>query len=269
MKPDWKVLIVAPHPDDGEALAHQICVQAVKAGNQVHQLLATCDEYGTHNDRFKGKRIQRIRRKEMFDAAKAYGVDDKGNAIVKVHWMNYIDCHVPFNAKSVKRFRNFIKKLKPSIIIGPDPFFEFDGHSDHIKTGWNYYFALKGLKSTERPKLMLFFQTTKPNIFLPLKHMDIVKKARAAHKSQFSPIILKLMNLMNIFFSIITSVKTGGRLTQGYRKLVFSIEKNEINSVIHKLLYYFIGKFGDEASLRTPPYPEEFGFELEPKNDIL
>ncbi|MCP4761583.1 MAG: PIG-L family deacetylase, partial [archaeon] len=141
------VLIICPHPDDGEIFAPQICIQAIKAGYEVHQLLSCCDEYGSSIDEFKGKRIQRIRKHEMICASKAYGVDQDGNAILKLHWANYIDGFVPFDKKSIDRYKKFILKIKPDIILGPDPFIHCDGHRDHIATGKNYYYALKSINT--------------------------------------------------------------------------------------------------------------------------
>ncbi|MHA1819789.1 MAG: PIG-L deacetylase family protein [Promethearchaeota archaeon] len=256
-----RVLIVCPHPDDGEVLAQQLIVHSLKCGYEVIELLATCDEYGTTRDDFKGRRIQRIRRAEMRAAAKAYGVDENKKPLVKLAWMNYIDIHVPFNKHSVSRLKDFILRVKPDIIIGPDPFLEFDGHPDHINTGLNYYFALKKIAKQDRPKLMLFFQTTKPDFFLPVISTDIIQKARSMHRSQFTPLMIKVMKYMSVVFSLINAPKTGAKLVQGYRRVSFRNEDHSLKG-LQKLFYYILGKPGNEPTKLIPPTPKELGLEV-------
>nr|MDO8117186.1 PIG-L family deacetylase [Candidatus Sigynarchaeota archaeon] len=262
------MLIVCPHPDDGEALAHQLIIHGIKAGFIVHQLLATCDEYGTFNDGFKGKRIKRIRHHEMVEAAKAYGVDGNGTPLVKLHWMNYVDLHVPFSKASVTRLQNFIETLNPTIIAGPDPFLHFDGHKDHLATGRNYYVALENIKQKRRPELMLFFQTTKPDYFLPLQGLEIIDMARAAHKSQFSPMLVKLMHLMTFFFASVTLVKTCGHPAQGFRRVFFGPEHHEVRGIVQTVLKHVMGRHGNDEARRIPPSAKDLGLDLEPDGPI-
>jgi LmbE family N-acetylglucosaminyl deacetylase len=264
-----KVLLVCPHPDDGEVLGHQFCVQSVKAGYDVHEVLACCDEYGTLRDEFKGVRIQRIRRHEMITSAKEYGVDKDGNSLIKLHWMDYIDIHVPFSKKSVERLKRFILKIKPDYIIGPDPFVQIDGHTDHLNTGRNYYYALKAIKPEQRPRLMLFFQSTKADFFLPYLHSGIINRARLAHKSQFPPLLVKIMSKLNIMFSIFYARKTGGRYVAAYRKVVFDSKEHEVHGFKQKLLYYLIGAPIGGEEKRVRPTAKQLNLVLEPSGEIL
>ena len=60
-----KILFINPHPDDTEFACASTCQQAVDLGWDVYEILMTTDEYGTDQDDFKGKRIRRIRKREM------------------------------------------------------------------------------------------------------------------------------------------------------------------------------------------------------------
>ncbi|WP_457559239.1 PIG-L deacetylase family protein [Candidatus Harpocratesius sp.] len=234
-----KVLIICPHPDDAEAFASQLCMQAVQAKWEVHQVLATCDEYGTPINKFKGQRIKRIRYLEMLKAQRLYGVDKNGKYIMQLHWMNYIDGFVPQTKSAVFRLKVFIQKIKPDIIIGPDPFIYYDSHVDHIAVGKNYYLALRSLVSLERPRLMLYFQTLMPDFFLPKLHYKRVNLVRSAHLSQWTPRMVKIIEKFNFIVQIGVILKHGYvRKVEGYRLVTFNSSHN-IPSGFAKILFFF------------------------------
>ncbi|QEE16670.1 PIG-L deacetylase family protein [Promethearchaeum syntrophicum] len=267
-----KILFVNPHPDDGEAFCANLCIQAVKYGWRVHQVLATCDEYGTPRAEFKGKRIQRIRRSEMVKAAESYGVNQKGIAHVKLHWMNYIDGYVPYNKEAINRLMKFILKLNPDVIIGPDPFIYMDGHVDHMAVGRNYYFALKGMNPNQRPKRMLFFQTLSPDFFIPINISDKrkVKKVRRAHLSQWNSFEIKLLNFFPTFLQLPSRLKKGIlKKQEGYRIVLFDNE-DHLPKGITKIIFKF---FKDKAigceEGRLLPKPEHLGLIRVPEGEII
>lgn len=263
------VLLVCPHPDDGEAFSSQLCVQSIKIGWEVHQVLATCDEYGTSNKLLKGDRIRHIRRSEMLKAQKAYGLDSSGKPLVSLHWMDYIDGFVPHNIAAIVRLQKFILKLNPDIIIGPDPFVYYDGHVDHIAVGKNYFFALKWMDIAKRPRRMLYFQTLSPDYFLPRLHKDIVSKVRMGHASQWSPRMLKIIDKFNTVTQISFQLKYGHfKLLEGYRQVSFT-QTHLAPKGISRIFYYLFHErpLGCEDG-RFIPGPEELGLNLIPKLDI-
>jgi LmbE family N-acetylglucosaminyl deacetylase len=264
-----KALIICPHPDDGDIMAGEFSAQAVNAGWEVHELLMTTDEYGTTRNDFKGLRIKAIRKSEMIRASKVYGIDKNGNSLMKLHWAGYVDGFAPFTLKSIHRLQNFILKIKPDIIIGPDPFVHHDAHVDHMATGKNYYYALKWMSPSERPKKMLFFQSLMPDFFIPKLNSEIVFKARMAHKSQWSEQTVKLYGTIQNFLYFFRWVKySGARKSDGYRKITFDI-KDHLPRGFAKLIFplfrdrpigYKEGHFN--------PTPEELNLDLEPEGDI-
>lgn len=271
MTKNIKLLIVNPHPDDGEAFCANFCIQAVRFGWDVHQLLATCDEYGTPRIEFKGKRIQKIRKSEMIKAANAYGKDLNGNPLVKLHWMNYIDGYVPHNKKAIRRLQKFISKLNPDVIIGPDPFIYMDGHVDHMAVGKNYYYALKWMNPKQRPKKMFFFQSLMPDFFLPILSEDknAVRKARLAHKSQWNLNETKLLEFFPLFLQLHLKIKNGYiKKMEGYRKVKFG-SKDHIPRGLAKLIFVIFRDrpIGCEEG-RLLPKPEHFGLKTEPESEI-
>ena len=219
MPPPKRILFIAPHADDIEILCNSTCQAAVKSQYQVHECLACADEYGTSRVDFRGRRLARIRKSEMNAVSKLYGTDKKGNAKITLHWMPYIDGFVPFTKESVSRYRRLILDLNPWLIFGPDPFFTIDSHPDHLNTGRNYYFALKSIPEHERPKLMLFFQTYRPDFYLPFGDMDLIYRTRIRHRSQFAPLLMKIFTYLGHFIK--RSASNGGRLVDTFRKVVF------------------------------------------------
>ncbi len=269
-----KVLIVCPHPDDGEAFVSQLGIQSIKAGWDVHQVIATCDEYGTPINEFKGERISRIRRHEMLTAQKRYGLDSNGKPLLTLHWMDYVDGYVPHNKAAVNRLQKFILKINPDVIIGPDPFIYCDGHVDHMAVGKNYFFALKQLKQEERPKLMLFFQTLIPNIFLPKLFSKEIYYIREAHRSQWSRRMLRIVEIFNFVtqisfqFKNLTIRADKLQFVEGYRRVLFNNE-DHIPRGIAKIFFYIFKDtpLGCEEG-RLLPHPKALGIDLIPPNDI-
>lgn len=266
------VLLIAPHPDDIEFFASEICVQSIDLGYETHQLLMTCDEYGTQRDEFKGKRIQAIRRSEMIHAARCYGTDEKGQPLLHLHWANYIDGHVPFNSDSVTRLKNFILKIKPDIILGPDPFYYLDAHRDHKATAKNYHLALKRMDPKQRPKIMLYYQSILPDLYLRKKSNSIKTfYAWKCHKSQ----ITHEMDLFRkrreiLFFFQRISKNALVYPIQSYRKVSFGKNLNK-PSFIGLFLFQKIFRNFDYGSADPRlfiPTPKDLGLDLTPKTPI-
>ena len=221
------ILFIAPHADDIEVLCNSTCQAAVAASYPVHECLACADEYGTDKIKFRGRRIARIRKHEMYEVAKLYGTNSDGTPKIKLHWMPYIDGFVPFNKEAVARYKKLIEEIDPWLIIGPDPFLPIDTHPDHINTGYNFYYALKAIHKNKRPKLALFYQTTSPNIFLPFGNQDLIYKTRIRHRSQLPPLLMKIFTVFGQIFK--RSIANGGRMADSFRIVEFSPKAHRLS----------------------------------------
>lgn len=222
-----RVLFFAPHADDIEAFCPSTCKNAVARGFEVHEILTNSDEYGTLKKEFRGRRIARIRRSEMKNAAKMYGVHQDETSKIILHWLHYIDGFVPFDQDSVAQFRRLIEKIQPSIIFGPDPFFPIDLHTDHINTGRNFYYAIKSIPEKNRPKHLFFYQSYFPNTQFPYSSGKFVLSVRAKHRSQAPPILWKIFTIMDKL-----SKRIGPKPAykgDHFRKVQISNEINQIN----------------------------------------
>jgi len=288
-------LFINPHPDDTEFTSASTCMQMVLRGWKVYEILMTSDEYGTERDDFKGKRIKRIRIHEMEEAAKTYGVDEKGDPKIKLIWFGEIDGHLHFNSNVFKKLKDMIKKINPDIIIAPDSFFSMDLHPDHKHTGWLVYLAVKSIidernekfkifkqinsekikkymKQKKKKKaikelisnnikpILLLYHSFKPNFFIEIKDLKIQIKAWSKHKSQTTPLLNKLLFPARKLFYFLRRTKTGAKIGEGFRLVVFQKDENKIKSFKDKILYYFFAKgmkgYGPE---RYTPTPKELG----------
>jgi len=262
-------LIICPHPDDGDILAGEFSAQSVRAGWNVHELLMTTDEYGTTRNDFKGTRIKAIRKAEMIRAARCYGIGTHGDSFIQLHWANYIDGFAPLTHHSIKRLRTFIRKINPDIIIGPDPFVHHDAHVDHIATGRNYFYALKGMDSCDRPKVMLFFQSLMPDFFLPILNPQTVFKARIAHKSQWSGRIVKIYGNIQRFLYPFRLIKyAGGRKSDGYRRVTFDYADHYPHGFAKLVFRIFKNHPIGYKEGHFNPTPEQLNLNLYPKGEI-
>ena len=254
-----KLLIVNPHPDDAEFTCASTCQQAVDLGWEVYEILMTTDEYGHTRDDFKGNRIKRIRKHEMEEAAKVYGINPDGSPKIKLIWLGEIDGYLPFNRDVFLRLKQKILKIKPNIVISSDSFFSMDLHSDHNHTGWLVYLVIKSIEPKKRPTLLLY-HSYNTNFYIPIKDITIQVKAWSKHRSQTSPLSNKLLLPLRKIFYLLRKRKTGPIIAEGYRKVNFFKNENKIRKLRHKIIYDIIAsKFSGPPRERYFPTPKELG----------
>jgi len=253
-----KLLFVGAHPDDIEFTCACTCQQAIELGWDVYEILMTSDEYGTKRNEFKGERIRRIRIHEMEEAAKAYGMNPDGTQKIKLIWFGEIDGHLPFNRDVFLRLKEKIIEIEPDIVIGPDSFFSLDLHNDHKHAGWLIYLVIKSLKPSERPVLLLY-HSFNTNFYIFFKDISIQVKASAKHRSQISPLKNKILTVLRkLFYYGLNRIKTGQFLAEGFRRVDFTNDENQLKKLRHRIFYYFAAnKLSDLPPERYVPTPKE------------
>ncbi len=263
-----KFLFILPHPDDGEVLTPNMIQHALTKGYAVIEHLSCCDEYGTTNYEWKGKKIQAIRRIEMENSAKVYVQElNKKKEFegipshivpIQVIWGPFIDGHVPYNKESVEYYRNLIVSIRPDAVFIPDPFFPIGTHQDHINTGKSAFMALKSLKKEEKPKIMLMYQSFKPNRSIKWADPTITHKARMAHRSQWPEIEMLLLAKVEKMF--MRSNKYRFKNVEPYRVFSFESHDHHFEKFWQKLLWVLITKIfkpGNPGTSRFLPSPDD------------
>jgi LmbE family N-acetylglucosaminyl deacetylase len=244
-----RILFLCAHPDDSEFFAGNTEVLAVKNGHEVVITCMTSDEYGTPRNDFKGKRIKRIRIREMEKAAKMVGA--------KLDWLGFIDGYLPFNKRAFLRLKTYIDSSKLDIIFAPDPLFALDFHSDHITTGKLIYLVLKQMN---HPPLLLYYQSLKPNYFVPCENRNQARNAFVCHISQ--GFARKVTQRFQTLFQLICGMHTPNHcFAEGFRLIRFNTASSTF-SPLQKILFW-ISKAVSKISMPGRDYylpsPRELG----------
>jgi len=203
------ILCVWAHPDDETFTMAGIIAAAIKNGQKVICVTATCGEKGVEDEsRWPAEHLAEIRKAELKNALKELGVTEH-------HVLNYPDggCSETNNQEAVSRITEFIKNNHPNSIMtfGSDG---LTGHEDHkTVSGWVgqalmksgetaqiYHAALspgqrEGFAKTDE-KLNFFFNTKYPPICeesqaaicINLDDYLFARKIQAlkAHESQYT-----------------------------------------------------------------------------------
>ncbi len=239
-KKRFKVLFFVPHCDDLEFGAPLACIEFLKAGFDVVQVLMTCCEYGTNNVAFKGTRLKNIRRIELNRATEVYKITGNHVRIIR---MGYLDGNLPLSNNSLKRVINLISEEKPDIIFTPDPWYSVDMHVDHINTGRLPYLAIKYLDKSVLPKYFYFYYSFKNNFALKcqMKDLSIFREALSKHKSQVSSRSAQNMTFLRRLLLIWRFFRNSG-VSQAFREVKIIEGKPEPHKPITSLRDKIIGQ---------------------------
>jgi len=242
-----RVLFVLPHPDDGEELAPCTVYQLVQAGHDVTMALATCDQYGTDRNDFKGRRIERIRRAEMRRAARVYGLRPDGTPLLRVAWLGFIDGHVPLNQIGLRRVQQLLADVRPHLVVTTDPAFPIDEHPDHLNTGWLALWAVQRLPEKQRPQLWLC-QTHHHNLRVPFSRAvaAVAWQGFSAHVSQLSPLGNKLNNAGRALLYYVIRRRQSPWIAEYFRVVHWTEGEHRVASFWNAVrrAFYHLVKFG-------------------------
>lgn len=258
----FKAIFFVPHCDDFEFGVPLACLEFLRAGWEVVQVLTTNCQYGTEVQEFKGDRLKRIRFQELCEAAKIF--HKYTNNKIRIIKLGYIDGFLPFNKSALHRIVEIIRKERPHIIFAPDPLFSVDFHDDHINTGRLPYFALKYLKKEEFPRRFFFYYSFKTGFALKCRFSDlkIFAEALAQHRSQVSPEQAKKMLFWRRLLFLIRYLRKGG-FAQTFREVKIKdgiIEKHRTLTLLRdKIRYNFFFKVVNPPRSIYIPSPEELG----------
>jgi LmbE family N-acetylglucosaminyl deacetylase len=175
------VVVLAPHPDDGEVSCGGLIANYTEAGEEVVVLAMTGGELGIGGKTPEEARA--IRSEEARKAAAVLGA--------RVEFFGGIDGSLAVDAAATARLKEMLLRLNPSVVLAPWP---LDVHADHQASGllaWrvfldrNVSFDLYFYETSNSPH-------TKTFQFVPTDYVDItdvMQKKREAtyqHVSQGS-----------------------------------------------------------------------------------
>jgi N-acetylglucosamine malate deacetylase 1 len=173
------LVVIAPHPDDGEASCGGLIANAVAAGDSVVVLEMTGGELGVWGKSPEEARAIRI--VEARRAAAALGA--------RAEFFGGLDGSLVSDAAGVARLGGILAGLKPDVVVAPWP---LDVHPDHQAAG---QLAWRAFQDPATTFALYFYETTnsphtRSVAFTPSDYVDITgvlerkREATLQHASQ-------------------------------------------------------------------------------------
>ncbi|MFC1906439.1 PIG-L deacetylase family protein [Chloroflexota bacterium] len=123
-----QVMVVIPHPDDGEIGAGGTVARLTSEGKDVIYVVCTNGDKGTSDVNMKPDELARIREQEQLAAAKLLGVRE-------VIFLHYPDQALEYTSEFRKEIVRLIRMYRPEKMITTDPYRRYICHRDHRITG--------------------------------------------------------------------------------------------------------------------------------------
>src|SRR5215216_3400893 len=124
-----RILCIQPHYDDNDIVAAGILAQLSRNGAQLFYLTATDDLMGVVDASLSDDDAAIALKRDQRAAAKIVGVMEQ-------YWLGYPDAG-EYNYFDLRGgFLKYIRLLKPDFIFAPDAWLTYEGHRDHIQTGF-------------------------------------------------------------------------------------------------------------------------------------
>jgi LmbE family N-acetylglucosaminyl deacetylase len=186
-----RALAIGAHPDDTDFWCSATLAKWAAAGCVVHHLVCTDGSKGTWDPDADTAELVAVRRVEQRAAAEALG------ATGEVVFLGWPDGELDDGLRQRWQVAYWIRKLRPDVVVGHDPWKRYRLHPDHRKAG---FLAVDGLVAARdphffpeqelphhRPGALLLFEADE------IDHVEVVAEADAdrklaallAHRSQF------------------------------------------------------------------------------------
>lgn len=184
------VLAIGAHPDDVDFCAGGTLAKWAARGTVIHVMVCTDGSKGTWDPSAATDRLIATRQEEQRAAAAALG------ATGEIVFLGWPDGELASGLTEREQVTWWIRKLKPSVVMGHDPWRRYRLHPDHRHAGWltcdgvvaardPLFFPQQGLPH-HRPDLLLLWEADLPDHAEDVTGFVEAKyKALLAHASQF------------------------------------------------------------------------------------
>ncbi len=183
-------LVIVAHPDDAEFQCGATLAKWASAGTVVHYVVCTDGSKGSWDPHCDQTELISTRQTEQRAAAEALGA--KGEMV----FLGYTDGELESGLTERSQVAYEIRRLRPVIVLGHDPWKRYRIHPDHRHAGLlavegafaardPFFFPEHNLEP-HRPETLLLFEADEPN-HAETVDLSVDKKIAAllAHKSQF------------------------------------------------------------------------------------
>jgi LmbE family N-acetylglucosaminyl deacetylase len=184
-------LAIGAHPDDIEFQCGATLAKWAAAGCVVHHLVCTDGSKGTWDPEADLTELVGVRQVEQRAAAAALG------ATGEVVFLGWPDGELASDIRQRWQVAYWIRRLKPDVVLGHDPWKRYRLHPDHRHAG---FLAVDGVVAARdphffpeqdvahhRPSALLLFEADEPDHIEVVDEDAVVRKIAAleAHRSQF------------------------------------------------------------------------------------
>jgi len=177
------ILVFLAHPDDTDTYCANFLRALVDAGKEIFLCSFTRGEEGIGGNRdpnkeaFRGKRLGRIRTRELTRAAAFIGIPSN-----HVLFLDIFDATVPQNKLiAFQRVRSTIAKINPDLVLMPEFAHSYYRHPDHVYAGMIVFIVTKQFKPCTA---IMFYHSMRNNFYFPVKSKAFGKEAITFHASQ-------------------------------------------------------------------------------------
>jgi LmbE family N-acetylglucosaminyl deacetylase len=123
-----RALVIVAHPDDAEFQAGGTLAKWARQGCVVHHLVLTDGSKGTWDPHKDPAELVEERREEQRAAAIALG----GSGVAFLDW---VDGELPVSTVGRGQVASVIRRLRPQVVLGHDPWKRYRLHPDHHAAG--------------------------------------------------------------------------------------------------------------------------------------
>jgi LmbE family N-acetylglucosaminyl deacetylase len=184
-----RALTIGAHPDDAEFGAGGTLARWAKAGCEVSMLVVTDGSKGSWDPDASPAQLAIARQSEQKAAAAVLG------ATGEVVYLGYVDGELEYSVELRKGICEWIRKLRPEVVLTHDPWRRYMLHPDHRATGWgaidgvvaardHLFFPELGLPK-HRPTALLLWAADEPDYWEDISETFNTKlEALLMHSSQ-------------------------------------------------------------------------------------
>jgi LmbE family N-acetylglucosaminyl deacetylase len=183
-------LAIAAHPDDVEFGCGATLAKWAASGCIVHHLVCTDGSKGTWDPDQDPTDLVAQRQAEQREAAKALG------ATGEVVFLGWPDGELASDIRERWQVAYWIRRLRPTVVLGHDPWKRYRLHPDHRHAGFltvdgvvaarDPHFFPEQEIAHHRPEALLLFEADEPDHVEQVGDADVARKLAAleAHRSQ-------------------------------------------------------------------------------------
>ncbi len=190
-------LAIGAHPDDIEFGCGATLARWAAGGTRLHYVVLTDGSKGTWEPGADPASLASVRAKECHAAALVVdGGQDHPSGPHRISFLQRVDGELENGAEERRALAGLIRQVRPTVILGHDPWRRYRLHPDHRAAGFitvdalvaardHQFFPELGL-APHRPQTLLLWEADAPNHLEDARGFEASKvEALLCHRSQF------------------------------------------------------------------------------------